>query len=105
MSHGRSLPKKTLEEIDQSAMGKTNHVTAKSCSERSIHKKSAAATGRHHHFAKIKSAHRGAFASRTKRTAVQPQAQSAGQQRIHGRTSVSSPLRSAAGSTTVLPHM
>ena len=83
-----------------------NHVTAKSCSARSIHKKStAAATGRHHPFPKKTSAHRGAFASRTKRTAVQPQAQSAEQQRTHGRTSVSGPLGSAASSTTVLPLM
>ena len=56
-------------------------------------------------FAKKMSAHPGAFASRAKRTAVQPQGQSAEQQRTHGRTSVSGPLASAAGSTTVLPEM
>ena len=77
---------------------------AKSCSERSIYK-STTATGRHHPFANKKSAHRGAFASRAKRTAVQPQVQNAEQQRTHGRTSVSGPLGSAAGSTTVLPQM
>ena len=46
---------------------------------------------------------RGAFASCTKRAVVQRQAQSAKQQRTHGRTSVSGSLDSAGGSTTVLP--
>ena len=81
MSHGRSLRKKLFGKSTNQRWGKPNHLTATSCSERSIHKKRTAATDRHHPFAKTKSAHRGAFASRTKCTAVQPQAQSAEQQR------------------------
>ena len=104
MSRGRSLRKKLFRKSTNQRWGKQNHVTAKSCSERGDHKKNTAATGRHHPFAKKESAHRGAFVSRTKR-AVQSQAQSAEQQRTHGLTSVSGPMGSAAGSTTVLPHM
>ena len=52
MSHGRSLREELFRKSTNQRRGKRNQVTAKSCSERSIHKKSTAATGRHHPFAK-----------------------------------------------------
>ena len=59
-SQCRSLRKKLFRKLTNRRWGKQNHVTTKSCSERSIPKKErSAATGCHHPFAKKKSAHRG----------------------------------------------
>ena len=99
-SHGRFPGNKLFRKSTNQQWGKQNHVTTKSCSERS----------RKHLLPQAsitlslkRSAHRGALASRTKRTAVHNQAQSTEQQRTRGRTSVSGLLGSATGSTTVPP--